>query len=121
MRGYLTEYETPYTTDEGKVFIPEACYVTFLECLDRHKGKVVSSIFEEKSVGRDVIVLGDDTFGWEAILRDKVNQKEVERVFIPDKHLNEASLRFMERGIAVELNDWTNRIMFNLELPVITE
>lgn len=121
MRGYLTEYETPYTMGESKVFIPEGCYVTFLECLDRHKGKVVSSIFEENSTEGDVIVLGDDTFGWEAILRDKVNQKEVERVFIPDKYLNKASLRFMEKGIAVELNDWTNRIMFNLEFPIITE
>ena len=108
MRGYLTEYETPYTTGEGKVFIPETCYVTFLECLDRHKGKVISSIFEENSTERDVAVLTDDTFGWEAILRDKVNQKEVERVF-------------MEKGIAVELNDWTNRIMFDLELTIITE
>lgn len=121
MRGYLTEYETPYTTGEGKVFIPEACYVTFLECLDRHKGRVVSSILKENNAERDATVLGDDTFGWEAILRDKVNQKEVERVFIPDKYLNKASLRFMKKGIAVELNDWTNRIMFNLELSVITE
>lgn len=29
MRGYLTEYETPYTMGEGKVFIPESCYVPF--------------------------------------------------------------------------------------------
>lgn len=121
MRGYLTEYETPYTMGESKIFIPEGCYVTFLECLDRHKGKVVSSVFEENSTVRDVIVLGDETFGWEAILRDKVNQKEVERVFIPDKYLNKASLGFREKGIAVELNDWTNRIMFDLKLPLITE
>lgn len=121
MRGYLTEYETPYAVSEGKVFIPENCYITFLECLGRHNGKIISSVFEEVNAEGNMPVLGADTFGWEVMLIDEVNEKEIKEVFIPSECLEESSFRLMKEGMVVKLNDWTNRIMFDLNLPIITK
>lgn len=109
MRGYSVEYKIS-DKEPGTAFVPEGLYISFLQCMRDHKGEITAATLTEAVTTQ----ITTESFGW-------VVETESGYVFVPDTHLEAVMHRLKKPDQCARLIDWTNRIVFGLEYPVLNE
>lgn len=109
MRGYSVEYKIS-DEETGAAFVPEGLYIPFLQCMKDHKVEITAATLTEAATTE----ITTESFGW-------VVETGNGYVFVPDTHLEAVMHRLKKPDQSARLTDWTNRIVFGLEYPVLNE
>lgn len=116
MNGYMIEYVDKRTDEITKVFTSEENHMNFLELIKRHSFSYrVQSMNFMPHDGETPVVSGD-SYGYIMGYQDGADYK---KVFIPSTVFNAVCERECKNGKKLHIEDWTNTLILDKEIPVL--
>lgn len=117
MKGYMIEYTDKRTDEVRKVFASEESYMRFLELINRHN--LHYQVQKAELIEYDGVtqIIQADSYGY--VMGYNKNGQYV-KVFVPELLLNEYSQKACRDNKQLHTEDWTNTLILDPAIPVIS-